>query len=279
MNKHKFTKKEIQVTDDFIQMMSELYIKHRSETRFDFREIDQNLLFLKHGFKAELLEEIITRNSVANDIKRDAGKQPAILNDIYRSDLGELLLTTYFEDLLPTGERFKIPSKNITNRELASQPGRGIDAIGYRERSDKIEVLISEAKVSSHKKNPPDVVDYNKDSIYETQKKFKENKEYLIGRLSDHCKKLSAEDASKLGLAILFMQYDKSDKFDLVFGCSLVRDISCIKINEDYGKLYTQRTDFDPYQISFCIMNFDKDIDKTVDLFYKKVQELCHNPK
>jgi hypothetical protein len=102
-----------------------------------------------------------------------------VLTDIYRSDLGELLLTYYFEEKLPQNERFIIPYKNIPNRELASQPGRGLDAIGYRLNKDRIQLLVGEGKVSFQQKNPPDVVDYNKDSIYHIQKKFKDNLELL----------------------------------------------------------------------------------------------------
>lgn len=276
----KLLKEDIVVSDDFIQKVSELYIKQRTETRFNYNSVDQSTLFKKHGFSSEALEKIITASSVATDIRREAGeKHKNVLTDIYRSDLGELLLTDYFEEKLPAEERFKIPFKNITNRELAGSPGRGIDAIGYREKDDKIQILLGEAKVSHQIKNPPDVVDYNQDSIYETQKKFHSNKDLLINRLSDYCRKLSAADAEKVGVAILLMKFNRNDHYDIIFGCSLIRDVSCVKINEDYGKFYTQKTDFDPFEVSFCIMSFDKGITDTIDLFYEKVQELCSRDK
>jgi len=278
MAKTNLTKEDISVSDKFICKFSEMYIRQRAETRFDYKSVDMGLLFKKHGFQSETLEKIITRNSVSADIVREAGEKPAIINDIYRSDLGELLLTYYFEEKIPEGERFKIPCKNITNRELASLPGRGLDAIGYREKDGRMELLVGEAKVSEQKKNPPDVVDYRKDSIYETQKKFKDSRDRLVQRLSDHCRKLSDHDASRLGLLILLMESDRKNDYDIVFGCSLVRDISCIRLNDDFGKFHTRKTDFEPHQVSFCIMNFDKNIGETVDLFYKKVQELC-SPK
>lgn len=275
MPEPKFNIEKINVSEKFIQKFSEMYIKQRAEVRFDYKLLDQDLLFKNHGFTGEQLEKIITKNAVAKDLKREAGENPAIINDIYRSDLGELLLTYYFEERLPEVERFKIPKKNISNRELAGQPGRGLDAIGYREKDKKIELLIGEAKVSEHKKNPPDVVDYNRDSIYETQKKFKENKKLLISKLADHSRKLTGDDAVKVGLVILMMEFDKSENYDLVFGCSLIRDATCIKDPEDFGKFFTQKTDFDPYQVHFCILNFDKKISETIDLFYQKVQEIC----
>ncbi|RZJ79829.1 MAG: DUF1837 domain-containing protein [Chryseobacterium sp.] len=208
---------------------------------------------------------------------REAGEiHKTVLTDIYRSDLGEMLLTYYFESKLPEAERFIIPNRNITNRELAAQPGRGLDAIGYREDNDRISLLIGEGKVSHQKKNPPDIVDYTKDSIYNTQIKFKNNKDLLVNRLADYCRNLTDEAAQKIGLVLLLLDFGRESEFDLVFGCALLRDVSCIKINEDYGKFYTQQTDFDPHHITFCVMNLDKNISDTIDLFYEKVQELCN---
>lgn len=273
---HKFVKEDITVSDKFILKFSEMYIKQRSETRFAYNKIDDSLLFQRHGFDSTQLKKIIKQNSVAEDLIREAGNtHKTVLTDIYRSDLGELLLTYYFEDKLPGEEKFIIPHKNITNRELAAQPGRGLDAVGYRIDNDRISLMVGEGKVSHQKKNPPQVVDYNNDSIFNTQTKFKNNRDLLVNRLSDYSRNLTDEAAEKIGLVLLLLDFGRESEFDLVFGCALIRDVSCVKINEDYGKFYTQQTDFDPHHITFCILNFDKGIDETIDLFYEKVQELC----
>lgn len=273
---HKFVKEDVSVSDPFIVKFSEMYIKQRSETRFSYDIIDESLLFQKHGFDSTQLKKVITKNAVAKDLIREAGENhKTVLTDIYRSDLGELLLTYYFEDKLPEAERFIIPHKNITNRELAAQPGRGLDAVGYRVDNDRISLLIGEGKVSHQQKNPPDVVDYTADSIFNTQTKFKNNKDLLINRLSDYSRNLTDEAAEKIGLVLLLLDFGKESEFDLVFGCALLRDVSCVKINEDYGKFYTQQTDFDPHHITFCIMSLDTNVKDTIDLFYNKVQELC----
>ena len=273
---HKFVKEDISVTEKFIMKFSEMYIKQRSETKFEYGKIDENLLFQKHGFDSTQLKVVIKKNSVAKDLIREAGKiHKPVITDIYRSDLGELLLTYYFEDKLPPEERFTIPYKNITNRELAAQPGRGLDAVGYRINKDRISLMVGEGKVSAQKKNPPYVVDYNDDSIFNTQTKFKNNRDLLVNRLSDYTRNLTTEAAEKIGLVLLLLEFGKDADFDLVFGCALIRDASCVKINEDYGKFFTQQTDFDPHNITFCVLNFNKEITKTIDLFYEKVQELC----
>ena len=276
MANHQFLKLDIKVDDAFVTKFSEMYVKQRSETNFDYSTLDQSVLFQKNGFDSTVLEKIITKNSVAVDLIRESNqKHKTVITDIYRSDLGELLMTYFFEEKLDVNEQFRIPLKNITNRELAGQPGRGLDAVGYRVDNSRVKLFLGEAKVSHEMKNPPQVVDYSRDSIYETQLKFKNNKELLINRLSDYSRKLSANDAEKIGLVIVLMEFDRDSEYDIVFGCSLIRDIHCVKTNEDFGKFYTQQTDFEPHQITFCILNMDDNIANTIDLFYQKVQEFC----
>ena len=141
-------------------------------------------------FDVDNLLEIIKQNSTAKDFDREAGKQPEVLKDIYRSDLGELLTTYYFEEKVEENRRFLIPLKNITYRERYDMPGKGIDAIGYRMDKSKTNILIGEAKVSTQKSNPPSVVDANKDSIYQTQKTYHDNEEIVVQRLSDDAESL-----------------------------------------------------------------------------------------
>ena len=72
------------------------------------------------------------------------------------------------------GSGFIIPIKNITFRERAELPGRGLDAIGYKRLSDdKVEILLGEQKVSADKKTPPPVVDTTKDSILKHKRNIK----------------------------------------------------------------------------------------------------------
>jgi hypothetical protein len=67
----KYIKEEVTVTDKFILKFSELYIKQRSQTNFDYESIDDSLLFQKSGFDATNLKNVITKNSVAKDIIRE----------------------------------------------------------------------------------------------------------------------------------------------------------------------------------------------------------------
>ena len=276
---HVHKKIDIPVIDAFIKKFAEKYLEQRSQALFDYTAINESALFNNLGFGTDALKQIITKNAIPVDLKREKGLQPAILNDIYRSDLGELLMTYYFEEKLPEGERFVIPIKNITFRERAELPGRGLDAIGYKKTSDeKVEILLGEAKVSMDKKTPPPVVDANEDSIYKTQLKHKNEVPIVIQRLSDYARRLNVKDAEIIGFAIVCLQHNFSDKIGITYGCTLIRDYNCVNENTDFGKMKTNQAEFEPHRVHFSILSFsDKSISETVDLFYNKVQELIAN--
>jgi hypothetical protein len=273
---HKYQKIDIQVIDSFINKFAEMYLKQRSHTQFDFSGINEQVLYQNLGFGTDALKQIITKNTIPIDKKREQGLEPKVLNDIYRSDLGELLMTYYFEEKLPDGERFVIPIKNITFRERAELPGRGLDAIGYRKIGDtQVEILLGEAKVSADKKSPPPVVDSTNDSIYNTQLNHKNETPIVVQRLSDYVRRLNTKDAAILGFAIISIENKLTDNFSITYGCTLVRDHTCVNENTDFGKMKTNQVDFEPGKVHFSILSFSgKTINDTVDLFYKKVQEL-----
>ena len=88
---------------------------------------------------------IIQKGSIVNNLTLDlVGKLDA--KDIIRSELGELLLTYYFEKKVAEKERFSIPIKLIEVKEVAGMASRGIDAIGFRKEGEKIHLLVGEAK-------------------------------------------------------------------------------------------------------------------------------------
>lgn len=273
---HVHKKVDIAVVESFLSKFADRYLAQRSETQFNYANISVGTLFGEIGFNTEKLQGIIKRNATPYDKMREKGLEPKILNDIFRSDLGELLMTYYFEEKLPEGERFIIPLKNISFRERAELPGRGLDAIGYKRLGDdKIEILLGEAKVSADKKSPPPVVDSTNDSIYMTQKGHHEDKNIVVRRLSDYVRRLNATDASMLGFAIISIHYNATDKYSITYGCTLIRDYSCANEVSDFGKMKTQSAEFEPNKVHFSILSFqDKTINETVDLFYKKVQEL-----
>lgn len=272
---HVHHKANVPVTDPFIQKFAERYLEQRSQTVFDYTTLNQGALFENLGFDTEVLRNIVKKHAVAIDKNREHGIQPHVLSDIYRSDLGELLMTYYFEEKLPDGKRFIIPLKNITFRERADMPGRGLDAIGYKQNDGKIEILLGEAKVSESKQSPPAVVDATADSIYKTQKHYRDNLPVVVQRLSDFARRLSSQDAAIIGFAIVNMSLDMDDKYSITYGCTLIRDYDCVNEQTDFGKMKTNAVEFEPGEVHFSVLSFqNKTIQETVGLFYEKVQEL-----
>jgi len=273
---HIHEKTDIVVFESFIKKFAEKYLEQRSQTQFDFSNINEQVLFKNLGFGTDALRQIIAKNVMPIDKEREKGLLPKAVADIYRSDLGELLMTYYFEEKLPEGERFIIPLKNITFRERAELPGRGLDAIGYKKLGDeKVEILLGEAKVSADKKSPPPVVDITKDSIFNTQSKHRDELPVVVQRLSDYARRLNAKDAEIIGFAIVCLEHNLSNHLSITYGCTLIRDNYCVNENSDFGKMKTNANDFDPGKVHFSILSFsNKSITETVDLFYKKVQEL-----
>ncbi len=272
---HKHVKIDVKVFDGFIQKFAERYLEQRSRTQFNYKDISESALFGNLGFSTDALRQIIRKDSIPIDKKREHGLMSAVLNDIYRSDLGELLMTDYFEEKLPKDERFIIPQKNISFRELAELPGRGLDAIGYKLSNGVVEILLGEAKVSADKKSPPAVVDSKTDSLYKTQLKHKNDISTTIKRLTDYVKRLDTKDAEILGFAILCICNQLTDLFSITYGCTLIRDYCCVNEITDFGKLKSNKADFEPGSVHFSILSFsNKSIDETVDLFYQKIQEL-----
>ncbi len=270
-----YIKHDVNVMDSFIDKFARKYIEQRSQTNTDLSSLSNNQIFKTSGFDTSLLEGIITRNSVAHEFKREEGKTPSVLQDIYRSDLGELLMTYYFEEKLNENFRYVIPLKNITYRERDDMPGRGIDAVGYKINDNKIDILFGEAKVSAQKKNPPAIVDKKDDSIYATQKKYNDNLDIVVRRLSDYCRRLDAKNAEIIGLAILNIDSKKTVAYSITFGCTLIRDFTCVDSKNDFGKMKSNSEGFNPNKIHFSILSFTKkEIEQTVQLFYEKVQEL-----
>ena len=92
--------------DAFIDMFAERYVQQRSKMD---QEAIERAVALDCGMDISALQSIIRSNSCYVDAEREAGRTPSPLSDIYRSDLGELLTTYYFEEKLPEGERYIIP--------------------------------------------------------------------------------------------------------------------------------------------------------------------------
>lgn len=272
-----FNKIDIKVFDKFIDKFAQKYVEQRSAlTPTTINEALRMSEGLGVDFDLSQIKSIVRQKSVFVDPIRENGGTPDPFNDVYRSDLGELLTTYYFEEKQDEKCRYIIPAKNISTRERYDMPGRGIDAIGYRIKDDgTYELLISEAKVSGQKKNPPAVVDQTEDSIYKTQKNYHDNSDVLIQHLVEYSKNLQGQDLIAI-LCIVIDIENKTNKYTITYGCGLIRDYTCVDETKDYGKMKSNANEFEPGNIHFAILSFtEENIDSTIDLFYKKVQKLA----
>lgn len=270
---HYFKKYEVTVDDAFVERYANLYMNLRSnDSSVKFAtDLKQDPKFQGLDVSTTKLEEIVMKYS--KPIRNVSSK----VRDIYRSDLGELLLTYYFEKGIGTifrGEDvFVIPIKNIMDRETNDFPGRGIDLIGYRPGA-KPTLLLGEAKVSDQKNNPPSVVHTTKDSLYLTQQKYRNDKQYLLRKLANYVKKLSDDHRYAFSIILIGLELERSDLYEMVYGCLLVRDTQCVNESKDFGKLKDNAADFEPGVVHFVIPTFDKPIEETVNLFQSKVDEI-----
>lgn len=129
--------------------------------------------------------------------------------------------------------------------------------------------------MSADKRTPPAVVDSTNDSIYKTQLNHRHDIPTIVRRLSDYARRLNSQDAQILGFAIICLEKQLNEKIKITYGCTLVRDYTCVNESSDFGKMKTNQSDFEPGEVHFPILSFkNKSIGDTVDLFYKKIQEL-----
>lgn len=271
MGKHIFENNKIPIPIS-IEKFAHMYIDQISHTG----AITDSPIFDNHDFKPT--SKLIKKYAIPKDKKREQGEVPPIMQDIYRSDLGELLTTYYFESKIEEGLRFKMPRKNIETRERSDMPGKSFDAIGYRKEGEKIHLLIGETKVSGEKQSPPQVVDKTNDSIYLTHKKHiahtKNDRDELLQKITRWLKSLPLVNFKEVEFILTAIENDMLEYYDITLGCVLVRDVDCKNIEKDFGKMRIDSEAFEPHNIHFCILWFTESIEQTVQFFYEKVQTL-----
>lgn len=268
-SRNTFVYYDIEVTDEKIDEYAKRYIDlllHGNDNLSELLE-DSDL-----GFDTAMLGQILRQNVVPSE---------AHLIDIYKSDLGEMLMTHFFEEeisnICKEETVFTIPLKNISHREISDQPARGIDAIGYRDYEEGLTLLLGEAKVSEEAANPPQVVHRSNDSMFNTQKKYHSDKKLLLKRLSEYYLKLrQPEHLNKIGSIIIALKAEgnTTNNLSIIYGCCLVRDKNCFSATDDYGKLQSEQSTFEPHSVFFVIPNFSRPISEVVSLFKDKVKEL-----
>jgi hypothetical protein len=274
-----YRKYDVRVFDKFIDKFAQKYIEQRSSfSQIPIDDLMKAAESIGTGFDLSQIKSILDKNAVYKDPIRENGQIPSPLRDIYRSDMGELLTTYYFEEKLGEAERYIIPTKNISTRERYDMPGRGIDSIGYRiDKDGRVTLLLAEAKVSNEKRNPPSVVDKGDDSLYKSLKRYHDNFQIIEQRLSEYVKGLEGDDLRLVLSVIVNIENSNTGDFNITYGCGLVRDFTCVNEEKDYGKIKSGESQFLPGEVHFVIFSFtEATIESTIELFYNKVNELAN---
>jgi len=274
-----YRKYDVRVFDKFIEKFAQKYVEQRSAfSQVSIDDLIKAAESLGTGFDMSQIKTVLDKNAVYEDSIREKDQIPLPFRDIYRSDMGELLTTYYFEEKVGEEERYIIPTKNISARERYDMPGRGVDSIGYRmDKDGKVTLLLAEAKVSSEKNNPPSVVDKTDDSIYKTQKYYHDNLQTVEQRLCEYIKRLEGDDLRIILSVILTIESGNTAHINVTYGCGLIRDYTCVDDTKDFGKMKSCESEFMPGEVHFTIFSFtEATIDSTIDQFYHKVKELAN---
>jgi len=92
---------------------------------------------------------------------------------------------------------------------------------------------------------------------------------------SEYYKHLIPEDATIIGFAIWAIENNREADYEITFGCTLVRDSTCVNETSDYGKMKSNKADFEPHKVFFGLFSFtEKTIAETIELFYKEVYKI-----
>jgi hypothetical protein len=194
---------------------------------------------------------------------------------VVRSDLAEVLLGLVGE--LSYGTRYGY--RSVRDRELVSQPGRGIDQIGVElerapvpggdppERS-RITLVLGEAKVSLQDACPPGVVDTGDDCLRAQHLGHLRDREATANKVWN-ASKHSRDEQTQLLLRIaaqLFKRNVDDGRLRVVVASLMVRPTG-YATPEDFGTFHASADDFAPAEIRFHIFRLPVSVDAAVQEF------------
>ena len=188
--------------------------------------------------------------------------------DIIRSDMGETLAYILLEQNYNT----QIGYKGVQSRELIQFTGRGIDVVGV-ENNGILTLLLGETKVSNQDRNPPDVVDRNRDSISKTLTEHIKNHQKTSRKIWDVIRKCEDPAIKDLLSAAAIYWDEKKWSFLRIICCGiLVRPVNKYS-STDFGLLKGNPDLISPAKVRFLIVCVHDDLDNFVYEFYRMVME------
>lgn len=220
---------------------------------------------------------------------------------VTRSDFGEVILGVTNAELYGA----KYGYRSTRDRELISITGRGIDQIGVEFVSEdgegtadveqsttltstaaftppqtpskngnstspapKLSLILGEAKVSSDKKSPPQVVDAADDGLRNQHIAHLTNLDATVQKVWNVSRFADDPDVQqKLRAAAWLLEKQDFRQLRVVAASVLVRPVAVLNAPADFGSFHTNCSDFIPADIRFLIVRIPQDVDSLVSEF------------
>lgn len=268
---------------DFSEVASETLEEHVYRTYLIAREPDLldrlalEYVHLRSALRVPLSNVLIDGIEIVNEAELQRllvrattpARRPGPL-DIARADFGELLAYIALREMF--GTRFGwLP---LRDREVASQPARGMDLVGIEDdpNTPLITVIMHETKVSEDTASPPQVVDSGDDCLRAQHLAYIGDSELAARHILDAARRAEDEDVrDRLLLAGLYVQSDRRDRLRLIASSSLVRSLSVYRPS-DYGSFRSTPQRYLPLPIRFLIICTADAVSAVVTAWYERVR-------
>lgn len=193
-----------------------------------------------------------------------------------RSKAGELIA----KDLMKNHLNVKFAGRISCEEEESDVPKRGIDNFGFifKDINGDIElekVVMCEVKASDQLKNPPDVVEKNKDSLYKELMKLSKLDDRLMKALTKAFDRIDLDEYAAL-IASLMIDFNLNDNLQetrkkMMVVPFLLRTKEAYQ-NEDFGKFYNEPSEFTTTTIKYFIVVVDIPLSDFADDIYSKIR-------
>lgn len=278
-------------TPDWLERLAEAYRTLRTGSRHPLEPLTFDGLDLLDlaGVQAVLTREAVPEHRTGNFA-------------VTRSDFGEVILGVTNTELY--GARYGY--RSTRDRELISITGRGIDQIGVefehvsgngdggvsRQVGDsagqsidtlnyapshpadtlsqpaRLTLVLGEAKVSSDRKSPPQVVDTADDCLRVQHIDHLTNRDATVGKVWNASRFADdSETQQLLRIAAELLRKEHYDRLRIVSASVLVRPEGILQVPSDFGTFHSSSGDFDPAHLRFLIIRLPADVETLVSRF------------
>ncbi len=193
-----------------------------------------------------------------------------------RSKAGELIA----KDLMKNQLNVKFAGRISCEEEEPDVPKRGIDNFGFIFKDNngdiKLEkIVMCEVKASDQLKNPPDVVESNKDSLYKELMKLSKLDDRLMKALAKAFDRFDLNEYATL-IGSLIVDFNQNDDLQetrkkMTVVPFLLRTKEAYR-DEDFGKFYSDPSEFTTTTIKYFIVVVDVPLSDFADDVYSEIR-------